>query len=136
MTLTINITPELESQLRSAAAQEGLDANTYIVHTLEEHVRHTRGHRAPCLIETEARLLSQINQGLPQDMWQRYHELIDKRRAETLTPDEQAALIRLSDLIEEANVRRTENLVQLARLRHTSLRELMQELGIQAPSYA
>lgn len=135
MLLTINITPELEAQLRDEAAREGLDANAYIVHTLEEHLRPSHAHHPPHLSEAEAHLLQQINQGLPQDMWQRYHELLDKRHAEILTPDEQADLIALSDQIEEANACRIEHLIELARLRQTSLDTLMQQLGIEAPPY-
>ena len=135
MMLTINITPELEAQLRDEAAKQGLDADAYIVHTLEERLRHHQDRRPPCLSEAEARLLQQINQGLPQEMRQRYHELLDKRREERLTPDEQAALVVLSDHIEEVNARRIEHLVELARLRQTSLGTLMQHLGIKAPPY-
>ncbi len=135
MMLTINITPALEAQLRDEAAKEGLDADAYIVQTLEERLRHPQDRRPPCLAEAEARLLQQINQGLPQEMWQRYHELLDKRREERLTPDEQAALIVLSDHIEEVNAHRIEHLVELARLRQTSLETLMQHLGIKAPPY-
>jgi predicted ATPase len=80
-------------------------------------------------------LLQQINQGLPQETWQRYHELIDKRRAESLTPDEHATLIALSDQIEELNARRVGYLVELARLRQTPLEALMQQLGIQTLPY-
>jgi hypothetical protein len=58
-----------------------------------------------------------LNQGLPPEMWQRYHELLVKRRTETLTPDEQAALIALSDHIEALNARRMARLVELVRLR-------------------
>ncbi len=87
------------------------------------------------LSEAESRLLEQINLGLSQEDWERYHKLIAKRRAETLTHDEQQELIALSDRIEEANARRIEYLVELARLRGTTLDELMGQLGIKAPSY-
>ncbi len=135
MQVTIDITPELAAQLREAAANEGLEANAYIVHTLAEHMQQTQPCEVPCLNETETRLLEQINAGLPQEAWQRYHALLAKRRAERLTPEEHAALIALSDQIEELNVRRIESLVALARLRHTSLEALMQQLGIQTPPY-
>lgn len=135
MLLTIHITPELEAQLRDEAAKEGLDANAYIVHTLEERLRPSQNRRPPHLPEAEAHLLQQINQGLPQEMWQHYHELLDKRHAEILTPDEQTALIALSDQIEDANAHRIEHLVELARLRQTSLGTLMQQLGIEASPY-
>lgn len=135
MKLTLDIPPELATQLRAAAANEGLEASEYIVHTLAEHVQQSTPRSTPCLNATEAGLLQQINAGLPQETWQRYHELLDKRRAERLTPEEHAALITLSDRIEECNARRLESLVALARLRHTSIEALMQQLGIRTPPY-
>ncbi|MBI3797591.1 MAG: hypothetical protein HY268_11585 [Deltaproteobacteria bacterium] len=135
MALTIEITPELESQVREQAEQRGLGAGEYVVNILREHLRQTHTIDARCLPEAEARLLQQINEGLSPEMWQRYNELIAKRRAETLTPDEHAALIALSDQIEDLNARRVECLAELARLRQTSLSALMQQLGIKAPPY-
>jgi len=134
--LTIEITPELESQVRAQAAQQGLGADEYVVTILQEHLRHTQKLDARCLSETESRLLQQINEGPSPDLWQRYNKLIAKRQAETLTPDEQAVLIALSDQIEEFNAHRLESLAELARLRQTSVLDLMQQLGIKAPSYA
>lgn len=134
MTITLDLTAELERQLRDEAARAGLDTGEYIVQTLEERLRHTR-QAAPRLSSAETELLQKINLGLSQEDWQRYHTLIAKRRAETLTSDEHAALIALSDRIEEANVRRIQALVELARLRQTSLEALIQELGLQAPAY-
>jgi len=136
MTIRINITPELKSQLREQAAKQGLDASEYVVSALQEHLRETQTRHAPRVSETEAQLLQQINQGLPPELWQRYNALLDKRRAETLTPDEQAALIALSDQIEAFNARRIEHLIELARLRQTSLPALMEQLGIKPPAYA
>lgn len=136
MALTIEITPELESQVREQAEQQGLGTGEYVVNILQEHLRHTHRLDAPRLPEPEARLLQQINEGLAPEMWRRYNELIAKRRAETLTPDEHATLIALSDQIEDLNARRLECLTELARLRQTSLSELMQQLGITAPPYA
>jgi hypothetical protein len=138
MTLRIELRPELEMQLREEAARAGMDPNTFVVKTLEERV-HQAQNRAdrlpPHLPEKEADLLQRINQGLPPELWQRYHDLIDKRRAETLTPEEHADLIALSDQIEEANARRIGLLIELARLRQTSLEALMEQLGIKAPDY-
>lgn len=97
--------------------------------------RH-QAHAQPLhLSETESTLLQQVNLGLSQEEWGHYRELIAKRRAETLTHDEQEELIALSDRIEEANARRMESLVKLARLRETPLEVLMEQLGIKAPSH-
>ena len=135
MALTVEITPELESQVREQAKQRGLEADEYIVNVLQEHLRQRQKHLPSHLPEPEARLIEQINEGFPPELWRRYNELVTKRRAETLTVDEQAELISLSDQIEEFNTRRLEFLADLARLRQISLAELMQQLGITTPQY-
>src|SRR5690242_1539943 len=60
--------------------------------------------RAPSLPHAEADLLLKINTGLPADVQQRYNDLIDKRRAEILTPDEHAELLRMTSQVEEFEV--------------------------------
>ena len=80
-------------------------------------------------------MLRHINLGLSQATWRRYHELVAKRRAEKLTPEEQTALLAISDQIEEANARRMAYLVELARLRKTSLGAVMADLGIKPATY-
>jgi wyosine [tRNA(Phe)-imidazoG37] synthetase (radical SAM superfamily) len=87
------------------------------------------------LSSRETELLREINRGLSQEEWQRYRELVAKRRSETLTSAEQTALIALTDQIEEANVCRIERLIELAGLRNTSLEALMDQLGIKTPAY-
>jgi hypothetical protein len=138
MSLTIDLPPHLEVRLREEAARAGVDAVTFIRNTLEECVRQRRSPTdlPPHLPQPEADLLQKINEGLPPEHWQRYHELVAKRRAETLQPDEHASLIALSDQIESANARRIAYLIELARLRQTSLEELMDQLGIKSPGYA
>jgi hypothetical protein len=135
MPLRLDITPELESQLCEEAAKYGLDTSEYIVQTLQSQLAQTQSSDAPHLSETETRLLQKINEGLPPETWQHYNTLIEKRQAETLTPDEHTTLIRLSDRIEELNARRMEHLAELARLRRVSLSALMQQLGITAPPH-
>ena len=63
---------------------------------------------------------AQLNQCLDDVAWTRYHMLIDKRHAETMTPEEQQELIALSDQIEAINVQRMTYLIELAQLRHTT----------------
>lgn len=87
------------------------------------------------LSKAEADLLQKINLGLPPEMWEHDHALIAKRRTETLTTEEQATLIEISDQIEQANARGIQYLIELANLRGTSLEVVMQELGIEAPAY-
>ncbi|MBM4467689.1 MAG: STAS/SEC14 domain-containing protein [Chloroflexi bacterium] len=92
--------------------------------------------QAPSLPQGEAGLLFKINRGLPPAVQKRYDELVAKRRAESLTSDEYDELLRLTDQIENLEARRVEYLAELARLRQTSLTELMEDLGIRPPAYA
>ncbi|MCB0189058.1 MAG: hypothetical protein KDE31_32535, partial [Caldilineaceae bacterium] len=89
--------------------------------------------RSHTLADPEAALLQQINLGIDPAAWQRYDVLKAKRRAATLTDAEHSELIAIGDQIELANARRIAALIQLAQLRHTSLEELMNQLGIQPP---
>jgi hypothetical protein len=135
MTFTLEIAPDLEATLRREAAKQGLDAQDYILSALRERLASARPSPAPRLPDAEAALLQEINRGLSAESWQRYSVLKEKRRAETLTPEEQAELIFFSDQMEELNVQRMERLIQLARLRNLSVDTLMDELGIKSPPY-
>jgi hypothetical protein len=73
---------------------------------------------------------------VPPEIQRRYDQLIAKRRAESLTPDEHDELLRLTDQMENLEARRMEHLAELARLRQTSLPALMKTLGIRTPAYA
>src|SRR5579871_1190732 len=83
MTLTIDLEPELEAQLQEAAAKTGLDASAFVVRALEEQLQQ----RSPLsvvpshLSQEESTLLQKINRGLPEEVWQEYHDLIARRRA-------------------------------------------------------
>jgi len=84
----------------------------------------------------ESELLARINEGLPTRMADRYQELIGKRRAASLTSEEYAELLSLTDEVEGLDAERIKYLAELARLRKTSLTNLMAELGIQTPPNA
>jgi hypothetical protein len=138
MTITIEIAPKLERQLRQEAARVGMAPEAYIAEAVQERLAQTRPRhrRAPRLSAEEARLLSKINLGVSPSEWERYHELVARRKAETLTPDEQTELIALSDRLEEVNARRIGYLAELARVRNTSLETLVRELGLTPTSDA
>jgi hypothetical protein len=78
----------------------------------------------------EFELLQQIEGSLAQIDWQRYQQLIEKRRAETLTSIEQNELIAFSDHLEAINSDRIHNLVKLAQIRNTTVNNLMIQLGL------
>lgn len=84
------------------------------------------------LTADETVLLQAINRGFSSENWQHYATLKAKRQAETLTPQEQAELIALSDQMEEMNTQRMGYVVQFASLRQISVDALMDELGIKS----
>lgn len=134
MTITVDIAPDLQPQLRRQAARAGLDPGAYIARLVEERLQK-KPLRTPHLSGRETELLRQINYGPTAEDWERYRQLIAKRRAETLSPEEQADLIAFSDQIEAANVQRAECLIELADLRGVSVGTLMDDLGLRAPAY-
>lgn len=93
-------------------------------------VRLRAERSAPSLSLTETELLSRINQGLPEDASARYQDLMAKRRAGTLTPEELRELLRLTDRAEALQVDRARHLAKLARLRGIPLSALVEELGL------
>src|SRR4051812_34244143 len=84
MTVTIDLEPELEARLRAEAARQGLDPGALVRSALEERLRAAGANGARPLTARESELLQNINLGLSQETWQRYHDLAGKRTAETL----------------------------------------------------
>ena len=129
MVVTLDLAPELESRLREAAAGQGVEPPEYVLETLRQRLRPP-ATEPPCLSAAESRLFDEINRGFSEGDWNRYRQLIEKRRAEQLRPEELVELTSLSDRMERLNVRRLELLSQLARLRNTTLPALMDQLGL------
>jgi hypothetical protein len=135
MTITLEITPDLEEVLRETAAREGLAPDRYVLNLLRQQLMRNE-RTPPHLSREEAELLQKINRGLPEATWERYRALKLKRDDETLTPEEHAELIALTDAIEGWNVQRLEIVSRLAKLRGIQLPEMMKELGLLPPSHA
>jgi hypothetical protein len=105
---------------------------------LEEFVERVlllRAQRdASSVSSSESELLLKINQSIPTEIQNRFNELVAKRQQLTLTQEEQAELIRLTEQIEELDVERLKYLAELARLRNQSFTEIMADLNIQPPA--
>lgn len=86
MTLTLNLKPELETKVKHEAAKRGLDVNDNVLNAVQECLQRDQKNDTPGLGKKESQLLQKINHGLSPETWQRYRELIEKRRQETLTP--------------------------------------------------
>ncbi len=122
--IALKLAPELEAQVRDAAARRGVAADEFVAAAVEEKVQSS---------QSEAELFRQVQLGLPEAMWQRYHELIEKRRDEVIETAELDELIEITDAIEAANARRMRALGDLSKLRGTTLDAVMFELGITPP---
>jgi hypothetical protein len=90
----------------------------------------------PRLSQAETALLLQINEGISAETQQRFDELVAKRQAETITPEELAELIQLTDQSEQRDAQRVAALEALAQLRRMTLADLMDSLGLSPPPYA
>ncbi|MFN0035224.1 MAG: STAS/SEC14 domain-containing protein [Saprospiraceae bacterium] len=79
----------------------------------------------------EAILLKKVNQKSLSDAQQkRFDELAQRMGAGKITGTEHGEFMALVELSEQRDAERLENLAELAQLRGTSLRALMQKLGI------
>jgi len=82
------------------------------------------------LSQIEADLLKRINTPPPFEIQQRYDYLNGLRKKEKLTDDEYQELLELTSFTENLNVKRLENLLQLAKLRNISLDDLIEQLEL------
>ncbi len=128
MTLTLDITAELEHQIQREARRKGLDAKGFVLDLLRNYLASEASSSTQ---RSESELLEEINRGFPAEHWQRYSELAAERRAETLTAEEHAEMLSMIQLREEANVHRVECLAELAERRQVPLRVLMEQMGIE-----
>ena len=114
-------------QLLTGVAQ----LNTPDLEQLLIQVQKVLAHRQnPSIPALEIKLLQKINQALPEEIQQKYNDLSAKIRSQTITPDEHQDLLKLIDVVEQADGDRLQNLIQLSQLRNISLSELMKQIQI------
>jgi hypothetical protein len=140
VTVSFELPIDLEERLRQEAGRAGLDMGEYVRRFLANYLSgvgdsgragvHSQSSAGARLDAREADLLSQINLGLPPELWEQYRELLRKRDDETLAAAEQRQLVALSDQIEQANARRMAHVAELARLRGVGIKALMVDLGL------
>ncbi len=131
---TIQIEADLSSeQLLNAARQMPRpELYRFVEQLLLLRAQHEQG----AIPFSESELLLKINQPVPVDVLHRYDELIARRDARTLTPEEHQELLRLTDQVELLEAERMKHLIELATLRQVSLDEIMKQLGLSPSSYA
>lgn len=90
--------------------------------------------RQPHLSEEETRLMLTINRGLSSEERQRYLELHRKLEDETMNSEEQIAFLDLTHKVEKLDAERLSALLELSKIRGTTLSALMDTLGIKSPN--
>lgn len=133
MSLTLEISPELEPLLEAEAARAGRDVTTVAHEMLTRSLRMAQTASERRLPEEESRLLRAINEGPSTAEMERYIELIHKRQEETVTNDELVELRAFTDRMEKLAVARMQSVVRLAELRGIEVETLMKELQLDPP---
>ncbi len=100
---------------------------------VEQIVMLRANQRARKLSRIESELMEKINRGLAEQDQQQLDDLMTRLEARDLTNDENAEYLRLAKLAEALNVERMSALAELARLRRSTIRDVMDELGIKTP---
>ena len=124
MTITLEVSPELESQLNKAARIQGKDLSTYLLDSARMQLR------PDMLPLPELRLLEVINAPIAPLAKQNRDNLISLRNLRQLDSSEEEKLYSFIDEVEIANAARWSAIVSLAELRGQSLSEVAHDLEI------
>ncbi len=109
---------------------EQLDASE-LEQLIAQAIRVQNKRKILSLPNDQSLLLQQITQCIPINLQKRYDFLIGKRQDNTLTDEEYQELINLGVHIEAIDVKRLENLTELATLRQMSLNSVIEEFQLQ-----
>lgn len=112
--------------LDSASRLEAGDLESFVKAVLTLRAKRV----ASVLSQKEADLLEKIYVKLPLNSIARYDLLTEKRREETITPEEYDELLGLVKIVEHYNVERLKLIVELAGLRKVTAQKLMKQLGL------
>ncbi len=135
MTLTIELKPETQARLQQAATLSGMPVPEFTQRFLDEQLPATNANLPTSAPAEDSHFLLKINEGLPENTWLRYRELVGKRQAETLTEIEHQELMILTRQVEADSATRIVNLAALAKVRNVSLDVVKTQLGISTTSY-
>ncbi len=124
MTYTIELSPEEEKIVDRRASRLGVTPQEYVRHALGRPLRVGRSSSLR-LNDDEQQALSQMNARLPLSFWERYAELTNALRSETLTEAEKVELGQLAAQEEAWTGERLQLLQQMAQSRNASLLHFM-----------
>lgn len=127
----VNAQLSIEELLRAIGKLSQLELDQFMQRAMALRAQR----QSPSLLRTEAELLQRINRALPREIQRRYDTLSEKRKAETLTPQEYEELLTLTNQVEAFEAQRVAYLGELAQLRQVSLSELLGQLKIRTLEY-
>jgi hemerythrin-like domain-containing protein len=130
----IQVEPDLAEAFNAAPKTRKKQA----LSAMRQVLRPARRHKVKVsrLSKKETELFLKINRTLSEDKQQRYDELTEKRFEETLTKREHAELLRLIEDLQQIWIERWQAVIDLAKLRKISPREMMKQLGVDPDKYA
>ena len=131
MTIVLELSETMEHQLREEAARNGLTLDRHILQRLKEESKQPESS-----LNQEEKLLSKIDQWIPEHQLKTYRALVKKRMAENISESEYQELLRLTDVVETAHAVRMKHLMDLSILRGISLDQIMKDLGLRHQRYA
>ena len=123
MSVTITLSDELAHRVQEDAARQGMP--------LEELISRELQNRWPAKSVSEASLLEEINDGFPEDFWERYKFLRAKLDEHTLADADRDEFLKMVEQVERKQNLRLGAIAQLAKLRGASLSETIRALGLE-----
>ena len=133
MSLTLEISTELEPLLKAEAARAGRDVVAVAHEMLARSLRVAQTDSTRRLPEDESQLLEEINQGPSTAETERYLELIRKRQDEAITAAEVAELRAFTERMEKRAATRMQSVARLAERRGVEVETLMKQLQLDPP---
>lgn len=86
--------------------------------------------------DRETRLIAKLDEfNLAPEKETVYRKLLRKFRAERITPEEQQTLIKLTEELENLGVERLKCLIEIAKIRNSTIDEVIKDLNIQPQNY-
>ncbi len=131
-TIPIEAEVSTEQLIRAVGQLPPQEFDVFVTNILALRMQREKPH----LDQQETALLLQVNEGIPAEIKRRFEELVAKRQAEAIIPEELAELREITTDIERRDVQRLAALESLAHLLRISLTDLMDSLGISPPTYA
>ena len=83
--------------------------------------------------QTEEELIRKINEGLPEEIQNRYGFLCQKLDEENMTEEEHQELLRLTEISEEHMVQRVEYMMQYAKIKNMPFKKVVAKFNVNKP---